>query len=756
VSAERVIALCGLALVAACRSGIDASAAREYPCLDDAQCPAAMRCGLDQRCHLRDFPAPFACLSDGDCEAGWRCGLEQVCHSRDVAAAYACSADSDCELDWRCGLERTCHSRDVAAAYACAADSDCELGWRCGLDATCHARVPAPYPCASDADCEGGWRCGFEQRCLDASADALRPAALPALVVERLSPREPDGLPRLVSSGAVSFATLRGDTLTHVELTADAGYQRVSVSLAGHQVRALSSDGPATLVLDELGVLEVRHGALLERRDAGRGATRLRDGALLGNDFIDDLWLARSDGGRQVIYDQSSGADVVAAEEGLYTRSTAQPISLPGFSHARCATPDTQRAKRVRRGSFMAIESLDLASGETSLALAASWSPGCFGNTLAIERCMPCSPGSHLLDFFAAVQGIPVMRVICAAEDGGAPDDFLAVAELDGGCTRQPVASALHEPATFGTALDAYSAVATLHGGLYQLSDEARIPLTLDSPAVLFMRGGRLEAQRPRGTDWESYRFEEAAGLVSYSSFFRGVHAVVDGDLEWVAAAGNLFDLSAGASNRIGAVPQGATNLLRLSAADGGATVLFSDGDRLLTTDPADGGTVLRLVPEPYVPILSLTAVGPLDGYALTRNALYAFTVRDGRWRASAVRVPENDWLQVWADGARGRLGYANGEVYSLPSRVRLAPPLPGGQRAVRFATLCAATVALGTKGVYLLEADAWHKQPLDAALSPTLDHRLDDGSLVRHRDTLYLVTGFGAVVRLTPPGGCP
>jgi hypothetical protein len=199
-------------------------------------------------------------------------------------------------------------------------------------------------------------------------------------------------------------------------------------------------------------------------------------------------------------------------------------------------------------------------------------------------------------------------------------------------------------------------------------------------------------------------------------------------------------------------------------------SLLVTSRDQVLTVDTrfADGGNpwpVLRLVPEPYVPIISVTLVSATAGYALTGNALHAVEApTDLPWRSSQVPVPEGDWIEVWADGARGRLGYRDGQVYALPSRVPIAPTLPGAQQVTDYSTLCDVPFALAPDGLYRLTPNpdagavgVWQAENLDGVISPALaDRGFAGGKLWQDGQTLYLVSRFGTVVRLTPAGGCP
>jgi hypothetical protein len=791
--------------LAACRSPVAPPTWLSYPCAPDAgdaQCPASERCGLDGTCHLRGQPAPYACVTDADCELDWRCGLEKTCHSPDVAVPYLCARDSDCELYWRCGLDGHCHSPDVAKPYACTDDSSCELGWRCGLDGVCHdPSVAAPYVCRSDSDCGGGWRCGLDGQCLDASLDALRSDVFTdPLIAERVSPAAPDGYPDLVASSCGSYSIVRDGVMTRVDLhyggvqLDDGGLEYahvIQVPLVGRDVRALANACLQTTVLDDLGVLQLSayqyDGGVGTRTDAGIGASRIRGTDLLSADERLSLVGVRTipwpdAGGRQQLYDEASNlGGYLAAEGGLYTTS-GQPVPLPAFSSVSCSDEDGGAGPRYRAvrmdlsQSNLAIEArpLDpnghLAQAPPVLFFSNGLGAGCgWSYNRVTPPCQPCPSGWRLLDFVPGINTIG--RVWCEPPDGGSLDDFILVPQ--NACGRLDLSAEVRVDRPAGRVGHTQYGVSTLagqHGEIYEFGSSLMESYIFDRPATFYLRAGVPAALSSLAV----YRYQAGLGLVQGPTYSNTEpYAVVDGQLSWGRISESLYDFSPDSGPvSLGAVAESATSIsLPMPLPDGGTLVLYTDGPQVFTAEIAQPRARV-LVPEPYVPITSITTVAPPDspdggrlrmaGYLLTNNALHAFSQRhDGVWSSSVVDVPENEWVEVWGDGPRGRIGYRDGTIYSLPSRVPIAPPLPSGQSVADFTQLCGVVFALGERGLYRLEAgDAgpvgqWVQQSLDAALSPALEHRLSKGKLLRDHDTLYLLTGYGTVVRLHAQG-CP
>jgi hypothetical protein len=783
-------------LLAGCPAAVDLSTPRDYPCTPDAgdaQCPPDMRCGLEQRCHLRGFPAPYACASDADCELDWRCGLNGICHAPDVATSYACHSDTDCELGWRCGLEGTCHSRDVAAPYACHTSVDCELGWKCGLEGTCHAPDASDaFACVDDTQCDNGWRCGFDGHCLDASADALRAdASFGDLVAERISPVAPDGYPDFVATANTSvMATVRGNTLRwsqqiyQPQPRADGGitwWATLETTLPA-PVHDVWADLQHVWVLDDLGVLTIMwtdDGGSFSRDDAGAGALRYRNGALLTAQTSSLLpnWLPHPDGGVQTLYDVTYGP-TTAAEDGLFElyQGKLTPLALTGVSNAWCGDDDSGvRVRRFLDGTTMELNTGELLLGAYPVPCPLNGTPDA-----PAGRCQPCSPGFELAD--ALFAGQTSARVFCIDRDSGRQEDFIATANNAGGCDRSslpPYDRIDREPTLVGHAMDYSSSHAGSHGQVWDLITQTSYvrTLTLDRPRPFYLRGGAPAAAAPNPNEYYGtmeFRFQADLGLVS--TFFPMDAlplAAVDGHLSWARTGLNnnygVVDLSTGTGVGVAYTGYDADSI----AVPVGSVMLSTARDQLFTADfqPPDGGVLpwptLRLVPEPYVPIISLAVLdlpNEISGYALTNNALHAFHgPNDLPWRSERVAMPEHEWVKVWTDGTRGRLGYRDGTVYALPSRVPIAPALPAGQQVSDYTTLCDVPLALAPNALYRLEANpdagpigVWTEQSLDSAISPSVDRGLSDAQLWRDVDSVYLVTGFGTVVHLRPAGGCP
>ncbi len=205
---------------------------------------------------------------------------------------------------------------------------------------------------------------------------------------------------------------------------------------------------------------------------------------------------------------------------------------------------------------------------------------------------------------------------------------------------------------------------------------------------------------------------------------------------------------------------------------DGGTLVVVSAFDSLMGADVTAGlsdGSVapleVKAIPRSRTAILSIATLPPatqdggntplVRGYALTQSGLYTFEASaPTRWSTSSFPVPDGAWLSVWMDGARGRLGYADGTVVALPSRVRLAEPVPG-VRFFEFAQLCGQPFALTSSGVLRLvlpdgaAVGQWVPEPLPGFPGQGVDSSLEGGRIFVQNNAVFVFTRYGTVLKL-------
>ncbi|HYV43693.1 MAG TPA: hypothetical protein VFA20_02485 [Myxococcaceae bacterium] len=185
-----------------------------------------------------------------------------------------------------------------------------------------------------------------------------------------------------------------------------------------------------------------------------------------------------------------------------------------------------------------------------------------------------------------------------------------------------------------------------------------------------------------------------------------------------------------------------------------------------------------RVVPNPRAAISSfdLDVAAPdsgvlLEGYAIAQARLYHVTAETPlRWLAPEVPINvRGEPRAVWLDQGRGRVAFGDGRVFSLPSRVLVAPQLPEiNPLASDFGFACGHAFALGRRGLYRLDTSgggltgAWTPVDLDAVVAgAAADPGWEGGSLHAVEEpgerSLYVATAHGNVVRISfDPATCP
>lgn len=221
-------------------------------------------------------------------------------------------------------------------------------------------------------------------------------------------------------------------------------------------------------------------------------------------------------------------------------------------------------------------------------------------------------------------------------------------------------------------------------------------------------------------------------------------------------------------------------------SADGRTSVVVSSQDALLSADISsvpDGGYTfsgegLAQLPKlkvvgsivPRANITSLTAVPAnpdpqagaryAEGYLVTAGRVFRYHADNPLvWRNEELLVTTAEAVEVWADGRRARVGFRDGSVYGLPSRVPLAPAIENNTATVAdYAEACGHSFALSSKGLYHLVVNAseavgaWERVPLKSdGTSPqyTLGKLHSDGRellVFLPAGVVERVSGFGCL----------
>jgi len=412
--------------------------------------------------------------------------------------------------------------------------------------------------------------------------------------------------------------------------------------------------------------------------------------------------------------------------------------------------------------------------------------------TVLLAPCAACPPGFDLRDFRPFIPPVgsmtapPSIEARCTNAAGAQLTFSLAPAVGSSGCSAQLV-GADEGPSTLA---DAVLPEESLVGGSGWLGAHGQMwlgeslftahALFLDGVPAALVRGGAEVAAFKDHTVFflqpAPYGFIAVSGLGA-----GGVDAVASmaGRDDWV-----LIDELLVARQTLGGFGSGDELVARpgrsidpstlkppffgavAATADGGHVAIATANDALFSGDvsaiyanaAADAAQMdFRHIPLNRVPIRSLAALdAPADGGAYARGFVLAgpnlieFTASDEEsWKSRVVPRPPGTMLEVWSDGDRGRLGYSDGRVYSLPGLKLLGPPMVAP--VYDYFQFKAQPWAIAADGVWRLRggADAGLGEWYPAAQPPADAGVVYPGArFFEAGDALYLFTVHGVVVR--------
>jgi hypothetical protein len=435
-----------------------------------------------------------------------------------------------------------------------------------------------------------------------------------------------------------------------------------------------------------------------------------------------------------------------------------EQIELPPFTNDSCGPPGADSLKITGLAPYgrdwMGVSSVRLDGGETQVAvldLRPLWartpdttctsynSAPCASDDripvgLSFGPCPAC-PGGRLLDYAIAVDafGKPSLELRCGSEDGGT-SGFFSVSSRAGTASCERIV-ADGQAGVFGRP-DLVRADERVPGQVSWGSVDGYVwaggkPSEVTSQ--LFDRAASTVARRSARVEETIAFTPEIAGVPSplglETKFSSDVVTGVEGEPEWVITRDRQVLSLSGASfvgdaRLIGFVGSSVTPF---AAPHSAASAKSGSMNKLLVV--AAGSSVFSAeldgAPGGVAPTLSLRVVSPsqidsiafpprapvgvyLRGYAVTPNGLLRLTAEtSNRWTFAPVALPSSlEPLEVWFESDRGRVGFSDGTVYSLPSRVPIAAGLTGGV-AIDYAQACGQQFVLGTSGLFRLESVA-------------------------------------------------
>ncbi|MDP1827638.1 MAG: hypothetical protein Q8L48_30480 [Archangium sp.] len=675
----------------------------------------------------------FLCTRGGpatDCRGAFHCGLENRCLP-DEPGPWACAEETDC-YGWHCGVARTCYDLGTAEAVACRDDGDCST-----------AR---------------GWRCDPDGQCVQTSPEALRPASAIVSMQKDLTPPLWTRTPRLVSIGGRAHPSCANGNLltvdlvdstglTHLEMsqslpgTCDAGTARYELPLASSP-RAVVSAQDLTYLLDNTGAISSyawpnltptldrgTQAAPFDLREFKQldtstiafgddGLTRLTSSAaadaVLDSPVRDVIEVPIIDGGRELL---------VATDRALLQGTPETSFRAPGDG-SPCSTLMARRLAYTEYPvrQFWVLQSRG--DGGQSLLRFSHID----GGADMYPFCLPELPPGQAWHYESQLSR-PIDDCDFAgwadALDGG----LRLLCQVDGGVAARGTAKVFEATAITRTGPTSFAAS---WPQLRTFSELGVVPLISNQApgAVVVLRNGVL------GFNFDppltTYIANDAAQTLP--GFFASA-VEVTGRPTWVAAnAGSTsavydmerilaFDyrpqllLPTGSKPTAAAIDTGADGGIRYLIATGD-TVRFSEGGPLsLAFVPAPQSNITSIAPVPNAPGARFAG-----GYVVASGRIYRYRAENPVvWRTDELVVNADEVVEVLVDGTRGRVALRTGAVFSLPSRVQLAPPTSAP--ANDFVQRCEHTFALTEEG---------------------LEHLVSEGSTVGRWERLITHAGGG------------
>lgn len=781
---------CGLTDQRTARECHDPAAPRSFACVNDADCLGGWSCGLssnrvDRECHDPLRPQAWQCTRDSECLGGWRCNLDGLCVDPALEALEAFVApriDGGQVLSPLSSAEVEFLSTSFVAdapstatiafvrngqleAYVVTADSlrRYQLG-----DAGVVSSLVAQGPKSSAKD--------------PMTAQTWKPSSANYVYVS--SPGLPVRWHQLLADGGVESDWVKTWTGT------------VSMPPAFTQVRTgLSADRsrPPRIVgfsPNDVGAYTLIGGPneifTLDPAISSAAGDRLRDMA--------DVFLPDFQNG------DVTECTFLVNERGLWVAENYFvpgvslgdffPVSDPVFGNTQCFNgrgalkvtgfelAQVDRAVVTAQpvdGGAATVSLWDLNPMYTNrfgyrCSIAASGANPCTTDRIPfnvlVGPCAPCPRGT--LVEVVGVEGARglELQTMCSEADAGTALFY----RVGNGCALDPVSgrsSALlanPSPGAHHSQVVGYRAP----GGRLWWGGEAgtAISLVLDQvPTAVAARAGVNDvlffSPGARGA------LVPELGIASLPQ--QGTVTGATNWPAWVLSNDSLVDLTLATggpeSGRLLARAQGALaeprTLVRAVSPAGTSIAVVGAGRQLWSAELPGGAPAPLELRLGLVNEVRSLAIAPArdggtfaEGYAVAGPTVQRLTATTATtWRADEVVLPRSVTPKaVWYDGARARLGLANGEVLSLPSRVLLAAPVAQGTVDDYLAS-CRHDFALTSGGVYSLVVrpplvvGEWERVSLPSGFASS---GLAGGRLFAVDRALYVVSRTGDVALLS------
>lgn len=780
----------------------DPAVGKDLPCATSTDCTGGWHCGALSRCYDRADAGAVLCRRDAgvdDCAPQWRCGLDGRCQDTRAAAAYACTDDRDCEQGWRCPPEGRCVD-PRADALRPTGDG--------GLRVVELEQLFPPNPTAvatgqvaSIDVCGEAWTLRGSTSAGDAGwVRLIRPQRDVGLPVHGNGcDAEPTGTwhgfawRRPSPGSVVDLADWTGPQSSTFALLEDGGLLRWDTDMldGGEQRSALT----LPFVARRLRWSGAAAGRLLAFDDAQVAAVEVDGGVTLFPPLPSPVQDVAE------LYGPALTAGpllVVATEEKVL-------LFLDGGWNADWLAPDSFG---LLDDTFALVPAGPGGVGMGYLRRPADG--GLQGGVLAFNggngsRPLPrlsydCAQ-SEAAELVAARLGTATtVRARIACVDAlGLPTQ---VDETDGGTGH--VVRGL--PAGYVTALKGFSSAdsvawATPSGAVAAFGGRDVEPVDMDDlstlalvPSATFGNSTVPVVTVQDGVEGQGSACRAVSGLgMVCAPTGLPVAAVARARPQFVLAD---FEFAEDVLPKLAVVRLDATSRLdrahiialrlsdfgppyTLAAAplpDGGQLVVASSSDTLLFAQTGGGRRPSELLTTTdFLQLPELTyATVPQSRASITSSVLLpradagvqrfaeAYVVAAGRvyrvladnpvvWRADEVLPVTAEAISVWSDGPRVRVSFRDGTIYSLPSRLPVAPPLiAGASTVVDLADACGQSFALSPKGLFQLVSDgAPQGQWVRVGLPQVPESELAEGKLFADAQGLLLFLPHGRVLRV-------
>jgi hypothetical protein len=811
------------ALALACKPDIDFNQGHPYACTygDDSKCGQGWRCGHDMFCHQIGTPGTYQCWRDaGDCEANWVCGVDGFCINPDDAGSNLCLADSDCFHGQRCNVDGRCTplNGDAIGPTDSPPGPLTVLGPLMAPDGVTNSGVAfAIQPRTGDpqADALRSWTMAAVSGNNVTAITNIFHGNYPVAMVDagtfsqvQQIATAPNGVYVRTDTGIqMSFTNgngtqvpvhlgpnpigndwdLRSLSATGVGLLPDAGNEHYTCV-------ALAIDGGTDYhLINGLAARPVRQGPEPVRSEL------FGFGQCLIGVSPDQLWslAIAGDGGWNALSlpELTTGNTCGGSWTGAPLRARgAQPNLLAVVLDT---TPpmavDGNYPPTISRVALYDLSALLRPTGASPEACIATVDSSCHEARvkMVLGVCGACQqPNEALLDFFPLVLGQSYgVQSDCVINS--TLHTYEVTQDLDGTCHQTRVISGepqfrqLLDPPLGGSNPFAL-AKAGQHGELWAGENlvDAR-PMFMDrAPFGLF---------RPESLDGGSvplhvFADEWVAEVTPQGLAVRELRAPTP---IATMVAGNIADVVL-TDRRVGRY-RDQTLLFNVFATVNATDQTFLPPYSAKATPRADGklefvvrsfDTVYsghapdtpvpawsikqQVVPSPGIPISSIitqvadSGTDQLQGYALTGAGLFRLAQdQHDAWTSTPLSTGPGNRVQVFMEAGASRLGYDDGTVYALPSRVPLTTPR-SDVHFQSFLHACGETWAIADPlGLMRLAPDDggtghWVNEPLDSADAVNFSGpALSGGRLFFVNNTIYVFNAYGGALTFAPQQGC-